>query len=1107
MLKNRTILDICILLLLSLTPFLWLRGGFIVTGHDAGLPLSPTAHFADRLHTWTSRYAEGSDQSFALAGFFIHGFEAFLDQFGLSLSAQQSIQFSVYFFLMGLSMYIFSRTFFEKEPGNIPLLAAVVYQYNHFVLQAWFIAERTKFSLYIALPLFLTLFFLVLTKNKSPFKYGLIAALVLLVLNGGGFLPLYGAFFVVLPMFSAGMLFFSQNRWQMLAKIAVFFTTVLAVTLPLQAYWLLPYSQYVRFNFAASVAQSGGVAGVIHWLKSISEHTSYINMLRLQGIQEWYVNSQHPYAAAYTTFLPTLLSFAIPTIFIFALKQHSVVKKHILVLTFVALASLFFMAGSHDPFGWLYIQMIKYVPGFVAFRTPFYKFSPGLYIAIAPLFAYLVGKGIAQNRFFSQRKLLSTLACVGLVLVYNFPFFTHDFFQYTEKLTNKVSVPEHVYEYGAYANSSEYAFNRTLLVPGTIFDTGVAQYQWGYWSLASLHSLLDTNTYVTRPQAARTLKDKLLIELYDDLLEGGSTWPLIAHGLHIDSILVQEDFVSFDYNGKAVQTEKIKAVLETSELVSAEKELSPWTLYRFSDQKLDSNAYVTLGHAAGSQRIGSYLFEYLQLPTNTRIFAEKLPESEAYQFLGSVLVPECEDCYLLREQVFLANQNAVITPGSSLYGISKLLGSADNTAQTLLQDPVQSLQNLYVIRTQFDRKDEYAARAVSWKAYVESLRAYELRLSEFLASYQPSVGGNKTVQGYYANVLAQKTLLDNLALFVNQAEEARYYTESFEVLTTLTKKLEERIFISRSQNLKEYAVDIVEPGEYSLSVYLPSTNYLDNTKNPIEFSVNGKPHSIENYTNDTQWLSLGTFPLSAGSASIVFSDASLQTLVDSGSRTYSKETSCQYLYLGELSKDRYQFTLSTLENFSDIDFSVHVTEVGTTTVALPYWGIGFEKESVPGKYVVLFDALEDTEYELAICDGKYLDVPPITIDTVVIDRISVPVLALSVVLPQSQPLTTESGSVTMESSENTVVSVSWTTPQLGLMTVPVPYSSNWAAAQGVLFPDSLGFITTVFDTDMPVENTTLKITYQQEKYLRYGAIISIISAASVVLAVLFVHKK
>src|SRR5688572_9766660 len=85
--------ELLIILVLGLIPLLWFRGKELILGHDAGLTLSPIPHFLDRLYVWTERFGFGSDQSFALPGFFIHGLEAFIFFLGFDLQTSQKIVF------------------------------------------------------------------------------------------------------------------------------------------------------------------------------------------------------------------------------------------------------------------------------------------------------------------------------------------------------------------------------------------------------------------------------------------------------------------------------------------------------------------------------------------------------------------------------------------------------------------------------------------------------------------------------------------------------------------------------------------------------------------------------------------------------------------------------------------------------------------------------------------------------------------------------------------------------------------------------------------------------------------------------------------------------
>src|SRR3989338_7675803 len=142
--KRRIFFDLALILILGLIPLLWFSDGTIILGHDAGLTLNPVENFVDRLYVWTQRFGIGTDQSFALLGaFLIHGIEAFLAWIGFSLPVQQKIQFIFWFVLPGLAMYFLVYKLWH-ERRYLPVVAAIIYMINYYLIQAWFIAERTK---------------------------------------------------------------------------------------------------------------------------------------------------------------------------------------------------------------------------------------------------------------------------------------------------------------------------------------------------------------------------------------------------------------------------------------------------------------------------------------------------------------------------------------------------------------------------------------------------------------------------------------------------------------------------------------------------------------------------------------------------------------------------------------------------------------------------------------------------------------------------------------------------------------------------------------------------------------------------------------------------
>src|SRR3989338_9983384 len=148
-------LEIIFLLVVGLTPLLWYKEGYIGLGHDMGFPLAPVDHFLDRLYTWTDRLGPfGSNSVQVLPGVFIHGIEALLSFLGLQLLDLQKATFIFWFVLPGITMYTLLRFLHpKKDDYPLRLSGSLFYMMNHYLLQAWTIAERTKFSIVAALPL------------------------------------------------------------------------------------------------------------------------------------------------------------------------------------------------------------------------------------------------------------------------------------------------------------------------------------------------------------------------------------------------------------------------------------------------------------------------------------------------------------------------------------------------------------------------------------------------------------------------------------------------------------------------------------------------------------------------------------------------------------------------------------------------------------------------------------------------------------------------------------------------------------------------------------------------------------------------------------------
>ena len=282
---KKFIFEIIILIFIGLVPLLWFQKDNIILGHDAGLTLSPISHFQDRLNSWTERFGFGNDQSYAIPGFFIHGLEAFVSWIGFSIQEVQKITFVFWFLLPGFTMYYFSSRLEKKlKLHYFALPVSIFYIFNHFLLQGWFVAERTKFSLYAALPLLLAFLFDWKEKGQT-FKTALLLSLTFFFLNGMASLPLFGGVIVTLLVF---LIFYFLENFSIkgLVRLISLFLLIGILSFLLQAYWLLPYGYYVSHSYSDAVTFFGGTAGIQEWIRYISENSSFLNLFRLQGVPE-----------------------------------------------------------------------------------------------------------------------------------------------------------------------------------------------------------------------------------------------------------------------------------------------------------------------------------------------------------------------------------------------------------------------------------------------------------------------------------------------------------------------------------------------------------------------------------------------------------------------------------------------------------------------------------------------------------------------------------------------------------------------------------------------------------------------------------------------------
>ena len=262
--KYSYIFEIVFLFIWGLIPLLWYKPGYIALGHDMGFPLAPVDHFLDRLYVWTERVGSfGSNQAESLSGFFIHGLEALLSSLGLSLLNTQKITFIFWILAPGISMYIFLRFLYPKKHYWILRLSgSLFYMLNHFFLQAWFIAERTKFSAAVSLPL-ITLFTIsAFSEGRSFLINALLVGLTLFFFNAGPGIPFYAGLGIVAGFAVSYFTLLRANRKNIFRKIVralIFSLAALISFIFLNLYWIVPLFLYFSQSFSSPVGAATGL--------------------------------------------------------------------------------------------------------------------------------------------------------------------------------------------------------------------------------------------------------------------------------------------------------------------------------------------------------------------------------------------------------------------------------------------------------------------------------------------------------------------------------------------------------------------------------------------------------------------------------------------------------------------------------------------------------------------------------------------------------------------------------------------------------------------------------------------------------------------------------
>jgi hypothetical protein len=697
LLRSEYVIDFVLLFVISLIPLLWFRPAEMMVGHDNVFPLNPQEFFRDRLYTWSEHHGFGYDQSRGMGSMLIHLIDITPYYLGFDLQTTQKIVYCFWFFMLMFSAYIFS--FFMQRWGFIThrylrIILPILYAVNFFVLQAWWIGERTKFSVMVTLPLLLILFIGVVYTYVKPVRAGVIAAMLLFFFNGGGMmgLPLFGGVFIglVAALIYFGFFVLLERRFVLLKKIFVFFFVFISLLLLLDAYFLLPFLSHTLQSYTKEIVRIGGAGSTLAWSDMISKDATIINLLRFQGIPDWYTALDHPYGQQFIHRRSLILaSFLWPVLLVisFFVPKSNKEKRFFFFICFLLLLSLIFTRGTGAPTGFIYRFLVENIPGFAIFRSPLYKFGYAYWFSGSVLIGWTIAYGLTRVKILFKRggEVVTNFICVFLVagiLLYHYPYLTGEIFAWSlGKLSTRLKVPQYVYDTANFVQQQGIK-SRILLLPDANRNWQADVYQWKFFSLYPLLAYVSRKPFVFHNDSLHPAERSYLDDLYSAILQANpKRIQLLSSLLNIEFVLLRNDYYSDLTWISTTSPNEYKNALKKAGIFSPVKQFGEWELYRIDVGKPSGQIFVSrdiLGIIADDPspiRAADILDFWSSFQQTSKI--QEMPVAiqlnnpktdiadEIYR--GDLYIAECVNCKALTQQTTITRPQVIFLPDSVVY--------------------------------------------------------------------------------------------------------------------------------------------------------------------------------------------------------------------------------------------------------------------------------------------------------------------------------------------------------------------------------------------------------------------------------------------------------
>lgn len=567
--------------LFGLVPLIWFygKGDVLINGIDTNFPLDPYVWFLRRFFVWNPISNAGIDFSSSTAGLFFHSVQVVPFILGLNLQQVEIFSFIFWFTLINLSSFIFARIIFPKV-YLAQVLFSVFYSFNIYIFNTWENVKVANLSLMAAIPITLSIFELLRLQKISIKKTILGSVIAGIIVSGTGINPAYFLSFLltILIYFMAGILinFNIKIIFKRFKELFIIIFFIAAVN----SFWIIPTVYFIYRDIPAQGSIYG--IGFNNWINSLSENTSLINVMRLQGAWDWYAFDSVtdlplyiPYSLNYFYHpIFIIFSFLITSLTILSLVLKNDEKRYFqIIFGLMFIIGIFLSSGTHPPTGYIYKWMLDNIPFFSLFRSPWYIFGPLVVLSISgtiALFFHTLNSRIGQSDSTYKNKLLnfSILVLIVGILFYSYPLISGKIFRPGREDSFYVTFPNYIFEAKEWLK--EGGDGRIIGYP----EDEIEQFKWGYRGVESILELLTERELLFSPLNLTQIEVVSLILDFYKSIKADQIQAINAYAskLNISTIFEKNDQKS------------LSSQLPSSVKRFDSKKFGEWSFYNIPDQ-------------------------------------------------------------------------------------------------------------------------------------------------------------------------------------------------------------------------------------------------------------------------------------------------------------------------------------------------------------------------------------------------------------------------------------------------------------------------------------------------------------------------------------------